>query len=147
MHDDIGAVIDGTAEVTACAKSIVDDDRHTMFVCHGNDFLEVRNIVARIANAFQVYGFRLVVNKFLEFVRIVAFDEFSIYAEAGKGDFELVVGASVKIGSGNDVVPCVGESCDYHELGGLARRGCYRCDAAFERCYALFEDIDRGLAE
>lgn len=141
----VGAVVNWTAKIAACAKGIVDYDRDTVFVCDFCNGFQVWDVVAGVSDGFKVYGFGFVINEGVKVGCGVSYDEFGGYAEAGKGDFELVVSAAVEIGGGDYVVACVGESGDSHELGGLAGGGCNGCDAAFERCNSLFEDINCGL--
>ncbi len=143
----VGAVVNWTAEIAACAEGIVDYDRDTVFMCDFCNGLQVWDVVAGISNGFKVYGFGFFVNEGVKVGGGVSFDEFGGYTEAGKGNFELVVGAAVKIRGGDYVVACVGKSGDGHELGGLAGGGCNGCDAAFEGCNSLFEDIDCGLED
>ena len=141
----VGAVVNWTAEIAACSEGIVDYDRDAVFVCDFCNGFQVWDVLARVSNGFKVYGFGFFVNEGVKVGGGVPFDEFGGYTEAGKGNFELVVGAAVEIGGGNYVVACMGESGDGHELGGLAGGGCDGCDAAFEGCNSFFEDIDRGL--
>lgn len=145
VDDYVGAMVDWAAEIASCAKGVVDYNRNAVPMCHLDNLLEIWYIVSRIANALQIDSLGLVINQFLEVLSVIAFDEFSRDAQAGEGDFELVVGAAVEIGGRNDVVTCVGEGGDGHELGGLARCGCYGGDAAFKGCNAFFENVDCGL--
>ena len=141
----VGAVVNWTDEIAACAKGIVDYDRDTVFVCDFCNGFQVWDVVAGVSDGFKVYGFGFFVNEGFKVGCRVSFDEFGGYAEAGKGNFELIVGAAVQVRCGDYVVACVGESGDGHELGGLARGGCNGSDAAFKGCNSLFEDIDCGL--
>ena len=143
----IGTVVNWTAEIAACAKGIVDYDRDTVLVCNFRNGFEVWNVVAGVPNGFNVYGFGFLVNESVEVGRGVSFDKFGGYAEAGKHDFELVVGAAVEVGSGDNVVACVGKSGNGHELSSLAGGGCNGCDAAFEGCNSLFKHVDCGLED
>ena len=115
----VGTVVNWTAEIATCAEGIVDYDRDTVFVCDFCNGFKVRDVIAGISNRFKIYGFGFIVNEGVEVGGRVTFDEFGGYAEAGKGNFELIVGAAVEIGGGDYVVACVSESGDGHELGGL----------------------------
>ena len=141
----VGAVVNWTDEIAACAEGIVDYDRDTVFVCDFCNGFQVGDVIAGVPDGFKVYGFGFFVNEGFKVRGGVSFDESGGYAEAGKGNFELIVGAAVQVRGGDYVVTCVGESGDSHELGCLTGGGCNGCDAAFEGCNSLFEDIDCGL--
>ena len=143
----VGAVVNRTAEIAARAEGIVDYDRDTVLVCDFCNGFEVWDVIAGVPDGFEVYGFGFFVNESVKVGGGVSFDEFGGYAEAGKGDFELVVGAAVEIGGRDYVVACVGKSGNGHKLGGLAGGGCNGCDAAFEGCNSLFKHIDCGLED
>ena len=120
MHDNVGAVIDRAAEVASCAKGIVNHNRNTMLMRHLGNLLEIRHVIPRISNALQVDRLGLIINQFFKFLCIIAFDESRRYAHAWEGDLELVVSAAIEVGGRDDVVACVGEGGNGHELGGLA---------------------------
>ena len=120
VDDYVGAMVDWAAEIASCTEGVVDYNRNPVLMCHLDNLLEIWYIVSRIANTLQIDSLGLVINQFLEFLSVIAFNEFSRDAHAGEGDFELVVGAAVEIGGRDDVVTCVGEGGDGHELGGLA---------------------------
>ena len=106
---------------------------------------KIRHIVPRIPNALNIHRLRLVVNRLLKLLRVLALDEFGADAQAWKEDFELVVRAAVEVRGRDDVVAGMREGRDRHELRGLAGRGGDGGDAAFEGRDALFEDVDCGL--
>lgn len=119
VDDDVGAVLQGLHVVAACAEGVVYYDGDGVLVGDCGDGFEVGDVVAWVADGFDVDGFGLVVDQLLKVFGLVALHEFGVDAEAGEEDFELVVGASVEVGGGDDVVAGVCEGGDGHELGGL----------------------------
>lgn len=98
VHDDVCAVVEGAAEVTTGAESVVYDDGDAFSMCHLHYGFEIGDIVAWVADTFQVYAFGLVVDDFLESRRIsVVGDKAAVDTETGKHDFELVIGAAVEV--------------------------------------------------
>lgn len=95
VHDDISAVVDGAAEVAACAEGVVYDEGYAGLVGNGRDLLKVGDVVFGVANTLKVDGFGVLVDGCLEVFGLVTVDEFGLDAEAGKEDLELVVCASV----------------------------------------------------
>lgn len=167
---DVGAVVDGTDEVAACAEGVVDlwgvslcvlpttetegrgkggtyNDGDALLVRNLGNSLEVRDVVLWVPDALDVDGLGLVVNGGGDILDTVAVDELGVDAEAGEEDLELVVGAAVQQRGGDDVVASVREGVDGDELGGLARGGGKGRDAALECGDALLKDIDCGLEE
>jgi hypothetical protein len=58
--NDVSTVFE-RAEEERRSKGVIYDDRDAVFVGDFSDGFEIRNVDGRIAQAFQVYGFRLVV--------------------------------------------------------------------------------------
>lgn len=97
VHDDVCAVVDGTNEVSSSAEGVVYHYRYTGFMCDGNDLLKVGNVVFGVADALEVDGLCLGVDRFPEVLWAVAVYELGIYAQARKHDLELVVSASIAV--------------------------------------------------
>lgn len=71
--------------------------------------LEIRHVVARVANGLDIDGLGLVVNGGGEVGGLVSLHELRLDAEPGQEDLELVVRATVQVAGGDDVVACVSE--------------------------------------
>ena len=82
VQHDVGAVVERAAEVAAGAEGVVDDDGHALGVRDADDGLEVRHVVARVADALDVHGLGLGVDQPLEVGRVVAAHEAGLDAEA-----------------------------------------------------------------
>lgn len=83
--------------------------------------LQIRHVVARVADTLDVDGFGLVVNQGRNLLRVVAIDEFSLNTKTGQENLELVVGTAVQVRCGDDVVASVGERVNGDKLGTLTR--------------------------
>lgn len=116
-----------------------------MLMRHLHDGLQIRNIILRVSNRLNIHRLCLLIDRCGNLVRLVDIDELGVDAQAREEDLELVVGAAVEVGGGDDVVAGVGEGRDGDELGALAGGGGEGADAAFEGCHALLEDVDGGL--
>lgn len=107
--------------------------------------LEIRHVVARVADALDVDGLGLVVDGGGNLVGVVSVDKLGLDAQTREEDLELVVGAAVQVRRGDNVVTSVCESANGDELGSLAGRGSQGSDTTFQRSYALLKDIDSRL--
>ena len=74
MDDDVSTVFE-RAEEERRSKGVVDDDRKAVVVCDFGDSFEVRNVDGRVAEAFEVNGFGLVVDVFGKGLRVVGIGE------------------------------------------------------------------------
>lgn len=114
---------------------------------HLGNSLKVRHVVAGVSDALEVDGLCLVIDGGLNGLGVVALDELCGDAVALECDLELVVGAAVEVGGGDNVVAGLGESSEGEELSGLTRGGGQSSNAPFKGCYPLLEDIDGGLCD
>ncbi len=108
--------------------------------------LKVRHIISWVSDTFQIHRLRLVVDQMLEIFGLIPIDELRIDTQPGKENLELIVGPSIQIRSGHDVVAGMCECGNRHELSRLARRGCDGRNAAFQGCNTLLEYIHRRLS-
>jgi hypothetical protein len=120
-------------------------ERNTLLVGDLGDGFEVRDIIPRVADGFDINGLGTVINGRGQVLRVVALNEFGVDAQSRQEDLKLVIGAAVKIARGNDVIACVGKGTDCHELGRLTRGSSHRSHTVLESRYSLFKDIHRGL--
>lgn len=109
--------------------------------------LEIGNVVPGVTNALDVDGLGLVVDEGGNVLGLITVGELGLDAKAGEQDLELVVGATVEVGGGDNVVAGVSEGSDGDELGSLARGGGNSGDTALKSSYPLLEDIDGRLVK
>ena len=108
VDDDVGAVVDGAAEVAAGAEGVVDDEGDAGVVGDLGQGDEVGDRVLGVADGLDEDGLGLVVDGGREVGGVVAGHEFSGYAQAGEEHLELVVGTAVERGGRHDVVTGLG---------------------------------------
>ena len=77
---------------------------------------DVRDIVPRVADRFEVDPSGTVVDELGKVFGLVAFDETELDAPALEEDFELVVRPAVKVRGGDDVVTGFGNRREDHKL-------------------------------
>ena len=85
VSDDVAAMLERLAHVTAAAEGVVTNERDTVFVSHLGDPFEVWHVEARVAECLDVQGLSIAVDqppKRLRFVRgiVWCFDELALDA-------------------------------------------------------------------
>ena len=95
MHDDVGAVLEGAAQVGR-GHGVVDDDRHAVLVGDFGELLEVGDVAERVADRFAEDRLGLAVDQLLEGFRIAVVGEAHVDAVLRQGVGEQVVGAAVQ---------------------------------------------------
>lgn len=145
VDDNVGTVVNGTDKVASSAKGVVDDQGDALLVSDLGNGLKVGHIVARVTDALDVDGLGFVVNGSGNVLGLVAVDELGGDAQAGEEHLELVVGAAVEVGRGDNVVAGLGKSGNGNELGCLARRGGKGSNSSLKSSNALLKDVVGGL--
>lgn len=82
MYDNVCAVVDWVDQVTARAKCVINNEGYTSIVSDLGNGLEVRNVVFRVTDAFNVKSLGVFVNKGGKFIRVVTTDKLDLDAEA-----------------------------------------------------------------
>lgn len=162
VHDNVGTVINWADKVAACTKGVINlevrfvsfaswhtrskqttyHNRNTLLVCSLGNGLKVRNIIAGVTNRLNVDSLGTVINGRSNILRLITLDKLGSNSQAREHNLELVVGATVQVAGGDDVVSGMGEGRDGHELGCLARGGSNGSNTTFQSCNALLEDVD-----
>jgi len=130
---------------SSATEGVVDDQWHTLLLTDLCNGLEVGDVVPGVTDTLDVDGLGLVVDGSREILSLVAVHDLGMEAEPREQHLELVVGPTVEVGGGDDVVTGVHQSSDGHELCALARGGGHSGDASLQRSYSLLKDIDRRL--
>jgi hypothetical protein len=138
MHHDVGAVLDGPAQVGR-GHGVVHDQRDAVGVGDGGQGLEVGDVAQRVADRFAVDGLGAGVDQRREGGRVAVVGKAHLDAELGQGVGEQVVGAAVQRGGRDDVVAGFGDGLD--RVGDGRHPGGHRQpgDAAFHGRHAGFE--------
>lgn len=130
VNDNVCSVFDRANKVSTSAKGVVNDEGDPIVVCDLGDGLEIRNVVLGVTNTLNVDALGLAVDCLGKVRCLVALDKVGGDAHAREEDLELVVGASVEVGSGDDVVAGRAERQERHGLCRLARGGGHCCHTA-----------------
>ena len=140
VHDDVGAVLDGAAQVGA-GYGVVDDQRHAGGVRHLGQGRDIGHVAQRVADGFAEHGLGARVDqrgKALGFGRV---GKTHLDALLREGVGEQVVGAAVECAGRDDVVAGLGDGLDGRRDRRHAGGQRQRRHAAFERRHALLEHV------
>ena len=138
VHHDVGAVLDGAAQIRR-RERVVDHQRQVVFVRDGRDGFDVEHVHARVADGLAVERAGARSDGAAEILGIVRIDEGRLDAQAAEADVELRVGAAVERLGGDDFVAGFQQAGERDELRRLAAANRQRAHAAFERRHALLE--------
>lgn len=111
------------------------------------DSFEIRHIVAGVSDGLQVDGLGTAIDSSGNVLCIVTLNEFGGDSKSREQDLELVVGATIQVAGGYDIIAGVSKCGDCHELGSLAGWSCNGRDTALKGSDAFFEDINSRLLE
>ena len=110
------------------------------------DGLEIRDVVAGVADALNVHSLGLVVDLGNQVLDLVSNNKLCVDSKAGQENLQLVVCAAVEVGCRDNVVADLRQGGNGDKLGCLAR-GCRKSsDTALQGCDSLLEHINRGAA-
>ena len=147
MDDNISTMLKGTDQVSTSTESVVNNQGHTGIMGNLGNGSNVGDDVLGVGNGFDENGLGLGVDQLGKGLGLIRVGELDLDSQTGEEDLELVVGAAVQVGGGNDVVAGLGQGADGQELGGLAGRGGDGADSALEGRNALLEHIRRGVSD
>ena len=146
MHDDVGTVLLGAAEIRR-RQRVVDDQRHAGLFGNGGDGRDVDDDAARIGDALDHDRLGLRRQRLLEARRIGRIRKDHVPAELLEGVVELVDRAAVELASGDEIVARLHQRMERQELCRMARRHNQCRSAAFECCDARLEHALRRVAD
>src|SRR5579884_3785990 len=95
MHYDVGAVLEGTAEI-GCSKGIIDDERQASFVGNLGNSLDVEDIPPRVADGLPIECACARSDSAPVVFRVAAVNKDGIDPPGAQGNVKLGVCASVK---------------------------------------------------
>ena len=130
VEHDIGAVLDGTAQIGR-RHGVVDHQRHAGFMRDGRHLLDIEHVHARVGDGLAVERARLRGDGLAEVLGIAGLDELDIDAQAAEAHVELRVSAAVERAGGHQLVALPHQAGDGQELRRLAAGRSQAADAAF----------------
>ena len=146
MHDDVGAVLEGPAQVGR-GEGGIEHQRQLVAVRDVRHRLDVEHFQARIAERLGEHQARLVGDGLVEACRIARIGQRGGDAEARQRMREHVVRAAVDARRRHDVPARAHQRGDGEMQRGLPAGGRHRADAAFQRRDALLEHRDGGIGD
>lgn len=145
MGNDVGSVLKGADKEASCTEGVVYNDWDTGIMGNFANSFKVRDVVFWVSDRFNVDCLCSVINGGGDVLWLVAIDEFGIDPKSGEEDFELIVGTSVEIRGGDDIITSVGEGGNGHELRRLSRGSGNGSNTSLKGGNSLLENVDSGL--
>ena len=145
LHHHISAVLDGANQGASSAKGVVNNQRNAMVMGQGSQGFEIGDVEAGVTHRLDIDGLGVLVDLGLKAFRVIAFGEFHLNPQPRELNLELVVGAAVEEGGGDQVVASLHEVGDGQKLRRLPRGGGHSSHATLQRRHPLFKDIGGGV--
>ena len=146
MHHDVGAELDGLAEVRR-GKGVVDQQRNFRRMCDLGNLGDVEHFEAGIADGFTDHEPRVWPDRGAESLEVARLHERRRDAEARQRVRQQIDGAAIERGGGHDVVAGIEQGCDGQMHCGHAARRRDRADAVFQRRQPLLQYRDRRIGD
>src|SRR5690606_19702600 len=86
-------------------------------------------------------GFGILINQSFYLVGFRVCRKASLYTQAFKRNFKLIVRAAISVGAGHEVVSTLQNITQRNKLCRLTRSYSQCCYTSFESCYTLLKDI------
>ena len=144
MHDDVGPMLEGAAQVGGRHR-VVDDERHAMSLGHLGPALQVHHVAGRVTDRFAVKRTGVVINGRFQRLQIVVVHEAALDALVGQAVCEQVVGAAVQLTGGDDVAARRAQCLQRIGDGRHARSQRQRTDAALQGRHARLQHRIGGV--
>ncbi len=146
VHHDVGAVLDGSAQVGRGERG-VDHERQPVGMRHVGQRRNVGDGARRVPDDLRVDQLGPGRDRRRVIVDVVGGHERRGDPQTPQGHVELGVGASVQRRRGHDVVARVAQGREGEELGGEAARGGDGADPPVERRHPLLERGRGGIGD
>ena len=144
MDHDVRAVLDRPAQVRRRHR-VVHDQWHAGIVRDLGHCSDIQNVHPRVGDGLAVHGARFRGDRFAEIFRIVWLDELDVDSHAPEADIELRIRPAVERAGRYQFVARAEQTGDRQELRRLSAGRRQTRHAAFQRRYALFEDVRGGI--
>lgn len=146
MHDDVGAVLDGTNQIGS-AESVVYDQRQSVAVSHIGHGAYVDQVAVGITESLDKQGLCRRAYRLLEIGRIRRVDKCGGHAVDRQSIVEQIVSPAIDSVGGHDMIALRHQPEYGIGHGSGAGRQRQNGHAAFESGHALLEHILGGIGE
>jgi len=110
-------------KITTTTESIVNDQGQVIYFSEVRELCKVRNIQSGITDCFQVDRLCIFIDMFYKAFRVIPVCKTGVDAQAFESYFELIVGPTVEISGGDEIVSCLQDIVQCKELGRLTGTG------------------------
>ena len=146
MNNDVCAVLDRTNEVWSC-EGIIDNQRNFVLMCNFCKCFDIDNIRVRVSEGLDVDGFCVLLNGCANLIQIKYINKCGADAVLRKGVCQQVVGTTVDVLCGYDVVALLRQVDDGVVDGCCSGSYCECCNAALQCCHSLLENVLGGVSQ
>ena len=146
MDDDVGAVLEGPAQVGR-GEGVVDHQRHPGLAAHRREGLEVEQVEPRVADDLAVHRAGARRDRGPEGLGVGRIDEHGLDAKPAQAHVELRIAAAVERARGHDFIARAAQGQQRGHLRGHAGRRGERRTPALERRHALLEHRHGGVGD
>lgn len=119
--------------------------RNTLFMRNLGNGLKVGHIVAGVTDSLDIHSLSAIINGSGDILGVFTIDKLSSNTQTREHHLELVIRATVQVGSGDDVIARMRQRGNSHELSRLAGGSCNSSNAALESSNALLKNVDCGV--
>ena len=140
MNNDVCAVLDRTNEVWSC-EGIIDNQRNLVLMCNFCKCFDIYNIGVRISEGLDVDGFCVLLNGCADLIQIEYINKCGADSVLRKSVRQQVVGTAVDVLCRYDVVALLRQVDDGVVNGCCSGSYCKCCNAAFQCCHSLLENV------
>lgn len=147
VNNHISTVLNGADKVSTGTESVVDNQGNAGIVGNLGNSSNVVNEVLWVGNRLDVDGLGLGVDSSRVVLGLLGLDKLGGNAKTGEEVSPGIVGTTVKVRRGDDVVTSTAETHDDHTLGGLTGRGSESGGTTFKSGNTLLKDIVGGVHE
>ncbi len=144
IDHDVRTVFEGAEQVRGC-HGVVDHEGDSRIMGDTGNGLEVIHVVFRVSHRFGVNQPGVFIQRRANVFRIGSVDELHSYAHFGQRVVEQVIGSSVEIIGGNDILPALRDIEDRIADCRLTGGNRQRTDTAVQLRHPLFQHIGCGV--
>ena len=146
MHDDVGAVVEGPAQIGR-GHGVIDDQRHAGLMRDLRDGLDIDDHAARIGQAFDEDRLHLRRHRRAEILRVGGIDKDRVPAELLEAARELRNRSAIELAGGQEFVARLHEGEEGQHLRGMAGGNAGGAAPAFQAGDAFLQHRNRRVGQ